>query len=122
MNLIDGGDERGSHNTKHRPVELPEIFPAAREDQYAFEEMKLICVQLLQLYTDKQNEKSGAAILRLGAKQEGILRKARIMPDGRVRTTVVFSIIDDEWPGVKRDLEQKLRVGGVEPVMTIDQP
>ena len=112
MNLIDGGDERGSHNTKHRPVELPEIFPAAREDQYAFEEMKLICVQLLQLYTDKQNEKSGAAILR----------KARIMPDGRVRTTVVFSIIDDEWPGVKRDLEQKLRVGGVEPVMTIDQP
>lgn len=72
---------------------------------YAFEELR--CVRV-QFQTDELNEKSRAAILRLGARQEGIIRKERIMPGGRVRNTVRFSIIDDEWPQVKASLEVRL--------------
>ncbi|ABF40260.1 GCN5-related N-acetyltransferase [Candidatus Koribacter versatilis Ellin345] len=85
--------------------------------RYAFEEMKLIRVQL---YTDENNTASRAAILRLGAKEEGILRKERIMADGRIRTTVVFSIIDDEWPAIRARLEERLRRGGVEPTYQME--
>jgi len=56
------------------------------------------------------NEKSRAAILRIGAKQEGIVRHERIMPDGRKRNSVRFSIIDSEWPKVKALLQQKMRL------------
>ncbi|MCS6766952.1 MAG: GNAT family N-acetyltransferase, partial [Candidatus Protistobacter heckmanni] len=73
--------------------------------KHAFE--VLHCVRV-QLSTDEINAKSRAAILRIGAKQEGILRNERIMPDGRKRNTVRFSIIDSEWPEVKMGLEQKL--------------
>ena len=72
---------------------------------YAFEELQCVRVQLT---TDEMNEKSRAAILRLGAKQEGIVRNEMIMPDGRKRNSVLFSIIDEEWPGVKRHLEERL--------------
>lgn len=72
---------------------------------YAFE--TLACVRV-QLETDELNAKSRAAIARLGAKEEGILRNERIMPDGRVRNTVMFSIIDSEWPEVKRMLTVRL--------------
>ena len=65
---------------------------------HAFEMWKLVRVELI---TDVRNEQSRAAILRLGAKQEGILRKHLILPSGRVRDSVVFSITDDEWPEVK---------------------
>lgn len=73
--------------------------------QHAFEDMQ--CV-LVQLTTDILNAKSRAAILRLGAVEEGIIRNERIMPDGRKRTSVRFSIIDDEWPRTKLRLEAKL--------------
>ena len=73
---------------------------------HAFETWKLVRVELI---TDVRNEQSRAAILRLGAKQEGILRKHLILPSGRVRDSVVFSITDDEWPGVKEQLENRLR-------------
>jgi RimJ/RimL family protein N-acetyltransferase len=59
----------------------------------------------VQLQTDVLNERSRAAILRLGAVEEGVLRKERIMWDGRVRDTVVFGIIDSEWPAVRARLE-----------------
>ena len=72
---------------------------------YAFE--TLDCVRV-QFTTDELNEKSRAAILRLGAQQEGIVRHERIMPDGRKRNSVRFSIIDDEWPQVRSRLETKL--------------
>ena len=62
----------------------------------------------VELITDVRNEQSRAAILRLGAKQEGILRKHLILPSARVRDSVVFSIIDDEWPEVKTGLLAKL--------------
>jgi len=58
--------------------------------------------------TDLRNGRSRAAILKLGAKQEGILRKHMIMADGHVRDSVYFSVIDEEWPGVKAGLEKRL--------------
>jgi RimJ/RimL family protein N-acetyltransferase len=72
---------------------------------HAFETWNCIRVELI---TDVLNEQSRAAILRLGAKQEGILRKHLILPSGRVRDSVLFSIIDTEWPDVKQRLSAKL--------------
>ncbi|WP_423380772.1 GNAT family N-acetyltransferase [Burkholderia sp. LMG 32019] len=72
---------------------------------YAFD--VLHCVRV-QFTTDELNEKSRAAILRLGAKQEGVVRHERIMPDGRKRNSVRYSIIDDEWPEVRARLLAKL--------------
>jgi RimJ/RimL family protein N-acetyltransferase len=72
---------------------------------HAFDAMQCVRVQFT---TDELNERSRAAILRIGAKQEGVVRHERIMPDGRKRNSVRFSIIDDEWPGVKTMLEAKL--------------
>lgn len=73
--------------------------------RHAFEEMNCVRVQFT---TDELNEKSRAAILRIGARQEGIVRHERIMPDGRKRNSVRFSIIDDEWPQVKAMLLEKM--------------
>jgi RimJ/RimL family protein N-acetyltransferase len=72
--------------------------------RHAFE--VLDCVRV-QLTTDENNQQSRQAILRLGAKQEGIVRNERIMPDGRKRNSVRFSIIDEEWPHVREQLEKK---------------
>ena len=72
---------------------------------HAFEVMDCVRVQFT---TDELNEKSRAAILRLGAVQEGIVRHERIMPDGRKRNSVRFSIIDPEWPQVKAGLLARL--------------
>ncbi|REG58229.1 RimJ/RimL family protein N-acetyltransferase [Paraburkholderia sp. BL6669N2] len=72
---------------------------------HAFETMQCVRVQFT---TDELNEKSRAAILRIGAKQEGVVRHERIMPDGRKRNSVRFSIIDEEWDEVKAMLEAKL--------------
>jgi N-acetyltransferase len=73
---------------------------------YAFDTLQCVRVQFT---TDELNEKSRAAILRIGAKQEGIVRHERIMPDGRKRNSVRFSIIDDEWPDVRANLEARLK-------------
>ena len=72
---------------------------------HAFETLKLNRVEFL---TDYHNTVSRNAILRLGAKQEGILRNHMVMPDARVRDSVLFSIIENEWPGVKQNLLYKL--------------
>lgn len=66
------------------------------------------CVRI-ELITDVLNEQSRAAILRLGARQEGVLRQHLILPNGRIRDSVVFSIIDAEWPEVKTGLITRLR-------------
>lgn len=68
---------------------------------HAFERWGCIRVELL---TDVLNEQSRAAILRLGSKEEGILRSHMIMPSGRIRDSVIFSIINEEWPEVKTRL------------------
>jgi RimJ/RimL family protein N-acetyltransferase len=62
----------------------------------------------VELKTDALNEKSRNAILRIGAKEEGILRRQLITPSGRVRDTVYFSILDSEWPEVKQRLEERM--------------
>ncbi len=73
--------------------------------QHAFE--TLGCVRV-QFTTDVLNEASRAAILRLGAVEEGEIRNERIMPDGRKRTSMRYSIIDTEWPTVRSGLERRL--------------
>lgn len=76
---------------------------------HAFEVMNCVRVQFT---TDELNEKSRNAILRLGAKQEGIVRHERIMPNGRKRNSVRFSIIDEEWLEVRGNLQSKLQSFG----------
>lgn len=75
---------------------------------YAFETLGCVCVQIR---TDWFNKQSQRAIERLGAKQDGVLRGQRITPDGRVRDTVVYSILDHEWRGVKANLQMMLARG-----------
>lgn len=73
--------------------------------RYAFENLALNRVELL---TDYLNHASRKAILRIGAKEEGILRNHMVMLNGRVRDSVVYSIISNEWEGVRQNLEHKL--------------
>ena len=73
--------------------------------KYAFETLHCIRVQFT---TDVLNEQSQKAIMRIGAKKEGIIRYERIMPNGRKRDSVRFSIIEDEWASVKTALLEKL--------------
>ncbi len=72
---------------------------------HAFEGWRCIRVGFV---TDVLNKQSRAAILRLGAKQEGVLRNHMVMPSGRYRDSVFFSIIEAEWPEVKARLEAML--------------
>ncbi len=73
--------------------------------RHAFEDWGAIRVALK---TDIRNLHSRAAIKKLGAKYEGLLRNQRIRPDGSYRDTVVFSITEREWPAVKSRLEQRI--------------
>ena len=75
---------------------------------HAFETLE--CVRV-ELRTDVGNERSRAAIRRIGATEEGILRKHAITSTGRVRDDVYSSILDDEWPRVKAALEARLERG-----------
>lgn len=72
---------------------------------YAFEQLDAIAVEFR---THWHNLKSREAISRLGAKQDGVLRNHKIHSDGELRDTVVFSIIANEWPVVKKSLQYKL--------------
>lgn len=76
---------------------------------HAFETWKCIRVELK---TDALNELSRAAILRIGAKEEGILRNHMITDSGRFRNSVYFSIIESEWNDVKRHLSERLLGAG----------
>ena len=76
--------------------------------RHAFE--RLNCIRV-ELKTDSLNEKSRNAILRIGAKEEGTFRNHMITRAGRYRHTVYFSVIDSEWPEVKKQLEEKLARG-----------
>jgi RimJ/RimL family protein N-acetyltransferase len=68
---------------------------------HAFETLRCIAVEFR---THWFNQASRTAIARLGAKQDGVLRNHQLMPDGSRRDTVVFSILDSEWPAVKTHL------------------
>lgn len=72
---------------------------------HAFEVLKCIRVQIK---TDSLNLRSQAAIERIGAVKEGVLRNHMILPDGRIRHSVFYSILDTEWNEVKKKLEEML--------------
>ena len=76
--------------------------------RHAFEKWQCIRVELK---TAAKNLRSRAAIARLGAKEEGILRHHMIQPDGSYRDSVYFSILAEEWPEVKAKLEARLNAG-----------
>lgn len=80
--------------------------------RYAFETMDLVRVQF---QTDENNAHSRNALLKLGAKEEGIIRNERIMPSGRKRNSARYSIIDSEWPAVAAGLVKRLQAFGIEP-------
>jgi len=105
-------------NETHRRVEIGTTFYAASAQRtgvntqakrlllaHAFEQLNCLCVQFR---TDWFNRPSRTAIERLGAKLDGVLRNHTIMADGRVRDTVSYSIIANEWPGVKQHLDFSL--------------
>lgn len=77
--------------------------------QHAFETMNCIAVEFR---THFFNQQSRAAIARLGARQDGVLRNHSVAPNGTLRDTVVFSIINSEWPTVKAHLAFQLERGG----------
>jgi RimJ/RimL family protein N-acetyltransferase len=87
--------QRSAVNTEAKRLQL----------KYAFDELGATRVALK---TDERNLRSQAAIERLGAKREGTLRHHMRMPDGFMRNTVYYSILDDEWPAVRTRLEERL--------------
>lgn len=76
--------------------------------RHAFEELGF---RRVELKTDALNARSRAAILRIGAVEEGTLRQHAVTATGRVRDTVYFSILESEWPAVKTRLEARLARG-----------
>ena len=79
---------------------------------FAFERLNCIRVQFSM---DEMNKDACKALTRIGAHQEGILRHNAIMPGGRRRDTAIYSILDEEWPEIKKDLEERLRPPEPEP-------
>lgn len=73
--------------------------------QHAFEVLQLIRVQIR---TDAENEASQKAIERIGFVKEGYLRKEKVRSTGQPRNTYLYSMIDTEWPEVKRELQEKM--------------
>ena len=63
----------------------------------------------VELRTHWHNRASRAAIERLGAKQDGVLRSHRVWRDGTLRDTVVYSVVASEWPAVRLGLQERLR-------------
>ena len=93
--LLSSQARRSAANTEAKLLQL----------RHAFETLGALRVWL---QTDILNERSRRAIERIGARQEGALRNERILPDGRLRTTVIYSFIRDEWPEAGRRLEALL--------------
>lgn len=118
LGKIVGSTRFGNIDRKNRRVEIGWTWIAAPWQRTSVNtEAKLLmlthafelwnCIRV-ELKTDVLNEKSRRAILRLGAKEEGILRRHTITDTGRIRDTVYFSIIDAEWRETKRNLQAKL--------------
>lgn len=74
--------------------------------RHAFEELHCLRVEFK---ADVRNERSRAALVRIGAREEGILRSHMITQSGRVRDTAYYSVIASEWPDVRSHLERQLR-------------
>ena len=117
-NIVIGSTRFGNIDVKNRRVEIgwTWINPNWQRStinteakflmlQHAFEIWNCIRVELK---TDVLNEQSRKAILRIGAKEEGILRRHVICDSGRFRDTIYFSILDSEWQDVKNNLLAKM--------------
>jgi RimJ/RimL family protein N-acetyltransferase len=104
--------------SKHRRLEIGSTWIAPAWQRTAINtEAKYLMLQhafgplqcqRVEFKTDFLNQKSRNALLRIGAKAEGVFRKHIVTASGRIRDTIWFSIIDSEWPQVKSDLERKL--------------
>lgn len=73
--------------------------------KYAFETMQM---NRIEFFIDSRNERSLAAVKKLGATPEGVLRKHIILEDGYIRDTVILSIIKDEWSTISQKLHERL--------------
>jgi len=103
----------------HRRVEIGFTFIAASYQRtHVNSEAKLLMlehafgtwkVNRVELLTDVRNERSRAAIARIGAQQEGVLRSHMVMPGGRIRDSAIYSISRPEWPAVQAALAGRLR-------------
>ena len=89
---------RTGHNTESKLLLLT----------YAFDALGAVRVVW---HTDVRNERSQAAVARLGARREGVLRKHRLRHDGSWRDTVLFAMTDEEWPAARERLAQRLATG-----------
>lgn len=94
--FIAKSQQRSAVNTEAKYLMLEHAFTDLGFNRVAFR-------------TDHLNQVSRRAIERLGAKYEGLLRDHMVMADGRVRDTVVYSIIAHEWPGIKQHLLERMR-------------
>ena len=118
-NKIVGSTRFGNIELKHLKAEIGWTWINPKlQRSYVNTEAKLLmlthafdvweCIRV-EFKTDALNEKSRNAILRIGAKEEGILRRHMITETGRFRDSVYFSIIDSEWEKVKTNLQNKLQ-------------
>lgn len=89
---ITPAHQRSAVNTEAKLLQLT----------HAFE--RLGCARV-EFKTDARNERSRAALLRIGATEEGTFRKHMLMPDGVWRDSVWFSIVDSEWPSARERIE-----------------
>ena len=115
---VVGSTRFGNAALEHRRVEIGWTWVARPWQQTAVNtEAKLLMLRhafgplgchRVELKTDALNERSRRAILRLGAVEEGTLRKHMVTASGRVRDTVYFSVTDAEWPAVEAGLRAKL--------------
>ena len=103
---------------EHRGVEIGSTFlhPDVRSGPVNPESKRLMLAHAfdagairVEFLIDERNSRSQAAVLKLGATQEGVLRKHMITWTGHVRDTAIFSIVDFDWPGVRDRLDFRLR-------------
>jgi len=104
--------------TKHKRLEIGYTWYAKRVQRSAVNtECKLLLLRhafeqlqchAVEFRTDWLNQNSQRAIERLGAKRDGILRNHMVLPNGRIRDTVIYSILNSEWSGVQQNLSFKL--------------
>jgi RimJ/RimL family protein N-acetyltransferase len=112
-----GSTRFGAYEPAHRRVEIGWTWLARRLHgsvintemkwlmlRYAFEALRLMRVEFK---TDVLNDQSRTALGKIGAREEGVLRKHMLMQDGRVRDSIYFSITDDEWPEVDARLRAR---------------
>ncbi|MBC8101699.1 MAG: GNAT family N-acetyltransferase [Cytophagales bacterium] len=115
---VAGSTSYGDIAGKHRSLEIGRTWLGTAYQRTALNtEAKYLLLRhafetlganRVQIKTDSRNFKSQAAIERLGAIREGVLRAHMTLPDGFVRDTVMYSVIAGEWPRVKAGLEDRM--------------